>query len=110
MPEVRQYETSDGRHPVDAWLESLEPRAAARVTKVLTKIESGLLPDVKPVGEGVHESRIDYGPGYRVYFGVDGKLLIILLAGGDKRTQASDIDTAKARWRDYKARKMKGER
>src|SRR4051794_5715322 len=105
MPEIRVYETKDGRRPYDLWFAGLEARAAARVTRVLTKIENGLLPDVEPVGGGVHESKIDYGPGYRVYFGMDGNELVMLVGGGDKRTQPKDIAEAKARWSDYKARK-----
>ena len=62
-------------------------------------------PDVKSVGEGAHEARIDYGPGYRVYFGNDGDALVILLLCGDKRTQDADIVTARQNWADYRARK-----
>jgi putative addiction module killer protein len=108
MPDVRVYETLEGRRPFDDWFDSLEARAAARVTKVLSKIRSGLLPSVEPIGGGVHESKIDYGPGYRVYFGVHNGLLIFLLGGGDKRSQKKDIAEAKQRWADYKTRKPKG--
>jgi len=60
---------------------------------------------VKGVGAGVFESRIDFGPGYRIYFGKDGGELVILLGGGTKKRQQSDIETAHARWHDYKRRK-----
>jgi putative addiction module killer protein len=60
---------------------------------------------VKPIGEGAAELRIDRGPGYRVYFGWDGRTLVILLGGGTKRRQSADIEAALARWRNYKARK-----
>lgn len=63
--------------------------------------------DVKPVGEGVSERRIDYGPGYRLYFGRDGERLVILLAGGTKRRQQRDIDRAKAAWREYQQSKRR---
>ena len=107
MPEVRVYETEHGTRPFDDWFGRLEARAAARVSKTLLKIEAGLLPHVEPVGSGVREAKIDYGPGYRVYFGVDGRALVILVGGGDKRTQPKDIGEAKQRWADYKARKNK---
>ena len=69
------------------------------------KLEGGHRPDVKAVGQGVHEARINFGPGYRVYFGLDGETLVILLGGDDKRTQQKDIAAAQACWADYKARK-----
>jgi putative addiction module killer protein len=108
MPEARQYETQDGNCPFRRWFFRLEARAAARVTRVVAKLEGGLRPDVKGVGEGVMEARIDYGPGYRVYFGLDGVTLVILLGGGDKRTQQQDIQAAHVAWADYKARKKEG--
>jgi putative addiction module killer protein len=77
------------------WLDGLRDlRARARVQVRIERLASGLAGDVKPVGEGVSELRIDYGPGYRVYFTKRGASLLILLAGGDKRTQAADIKTA----------------
>lgn len=79
------------------WLEELaDTRAASRIAQRIIRLQSGLLGDVKPVGEGVSELRIDYGPGYRLYFVQRGKILIVLLCGGDKRTQARDIRKAKA--------------
>ena len=79
------------------WLERLaDQRAAARITQRILRLQSGLLGDVKPVGDGVSELRVDYGPGYRMYFVQRGKILIVLLCGGDKRTQSRDIRTAKA--------------
>lgn len=71
----------------------------------IRKLERGLQSDVKSVGEGVREARIDYGPGYRLYFASDGRELVILLLCGDKRTQAADVAAAKAYWRDYRTRK-----
>ncbi len=88
------------------WLKSLkDERAAAKIAQRIVRLQSGLLGDVKPVGAGVSELRIDYGPGYRVYFGRDGDQIIILLAGGTKRRQQTDIEAAQARWTDYKRRK-----
>lgn len=81
----------------DTWIATLRDRkAAAIVTSRVERIRTGLLGDVRSVGSGVSELRIDYGPGYRVYFTWRGKKLILLLCGGDKATQSSDIMTAKA--------------
>jgi len=77
------------------WLDGLQDvRARARVLVRIERLAGGNPGDVKPVGEGVSELRIDYGPGYRVYYKQHGQKVIILLAGGDKRTQARDIKTA----------------
>lgn len=77
------------------WLRGLHDRQArARIQVRIDRLQLGLLGDVKPVGEGVSELRVDFGPGYRVYFVRRGKELIILLAGGDKRTQDRDIKRA----------------
>ena len=81
----------------DRWFERLRDRkAAARVQARIDRAEAGNLGDCKPVGGGVSEMRIDYGPGYRVYFVQRGLELIVLLAGGDKGSQAKDIEAAKA--------------
>lgn len=64
--------------------------------------------DIKPVGSGVSERRVDHGPGYRIYFGKDGDTLVLLLTGGTKKRQQKDIDQAKGFWLDYKKRKRKG--
>ena len=77
------------------WLDGLRDlRARARVQVRIERLATGHVGDVKPVGEGVSELRIDYGPGYRVYFTKRGTAVVILLAGGDKRTQAADIKAA----------------
>jgi len=89
MVEVRQTEV------FSKWLRELRDRQArARIQTRIDRLQLGLAGDVKPVGEGVSELRIDYGPGYRVYFIRRGRELVILLAGGDKRTQDRDIKTA----------------
>lgn len=105
MKRVVQYELRDGSCPFAEWFDSLETRAALKVRTAMARIEAGNLGDVKPVGEGVSERRIDYGPGYRLYFGQDGDELIVLLAGGSKKRQQKDIEQAKALWAEYKARK-----
>ncbi len=77
------------------WMDNLRDiRARARVQARIERLALGHAGDAKPVGEGVSEMRIDYGPGYRVYFKKQGRSLVILLAGGDKRTQTRDIKTA----------------
>jgi putative addiction module killer protein len=89
MVEVRQTEV------FSKWLRELRDRQArARIQTRIDRLQLGLAGDVKPVGEGVSELRIDYGPGCRVYFIRRGRELVILLAGGDKRTQNRDIKTA----------------
>ena len=79
------------------WLDGLaDQRAAARIAQRIVRLQAGLIGDVKPVGSGVSELRVDYGPGYRVYFIRRGQMLIILLCGGDKRSQRRDIARAQA--------------
>lgn len=86
------------------WFSDLEPVARAKVTRAIARMEQGNLSNVKPVGGGVLEYRIDFGPGYRVYFGRDGETLVILLTGGSKKRQQRDIEAALGCWRDYKRR------
>ena len=105
MLEVRAYIQADGRKPFAKWFEALDPAAAAKVTVAIARMETGNLSNTKSVGDGVLEFRIDFGPGYRIYFGRDGHALVILLAGGTKQRQRMDIATAKVRWADYKTRK-----
>ena len=102
---IREYVDARGRSPFADWFEDLDARAAAKVTVALARIETGNLSNVKGVGGGVLEYRIDWGPGYRVYFGRDGATLVILLAGGSKRRQQRDIAAAQQRWADYRRRK-----
>ena len=87
----------------DAWLRRLrDRRAAARILDRIVRAEAGNLGDVKPVGSGVSEMRITYGPGYRVYLIQRGSVLIVLLSGGDKSTQKADIAEAKRLARQWK--------
>ena len=104
MIELRYYLGSDGECPFEDWFSGLDAVSAAKVSVVLARVEQGNLSNVKGVGEGVLEYRLDWGPGYRVYFGRDGDVLVILLTGGTKRRQQRDIETAKALWADYKRR------
>jgi putative addiction module killer protein len=109
--ELRYYQTSVGGRPFVDWFEGLnDKRACARIDARLARIAGGNLGDVEPVGQGVMELRIVWGPGYRVYFARIGQAIILLLCGGDKRTQQKDIKRAKAYFEDFKARSAKKER
>lgn len=102
---ILEYLDQTGRSPFAEWFASIEARAASKVTIALERVSSGNLSNVKGVGHGLLEYRLDYGPGYRIYFGRDGEEIVILLADGTKKRQQNDIDTAQERWRDYKRRK-----
>ena len=105
MVEVREYLDRGGRSAYATWFNRLNREAAAKVSAALARIQQGNFSNAKGVGAGVYEYRIDFGPGYRVYFGKDGERLVILVGGGTKKRQQQDIDTALARWQDYKQRK-----
>ena len=107
MLTVREFLERDGSSPFAKWFAGLDARAAAKITTAVRRLELGNFSNVKGVGAGVFEYKIDFGPGYRVYFGKDGDTLVILLGGGTKKTQDSDIATAHARRQDYKKRKAK---
>ncbi len=102
---VLEYLDLNGRSPFAAWFDGLHAQAAAKVAVAITRIEQGNFSKVKSVGGGVMEYKIDFGPGYRVYFGQDGTRLVIVLGGGTKHRQQDDIRLAQARWADYKQRK-----
>jgi putative addiction module killer protein len=104
-PEIRYYAPRGDDAPFLRWFAGLDPRSAARVKTALGRLQAGNTSNVKSVGSGVHEIRIDQGPGYRIYFGWNGRRLIIVLAGGTKRRQQDDIETARQRWRSYQAEK-----
>jgi putative addiction module killer protein len=105
MIDVREYNDRDGRSPFADWFDRLNAQAAAKVATALTRLAGGNFSNIKGVGSGVFEFKIDFGPGYRVYFGKDGERLVILLGGGSKKRQHQDINTAHARWQDYKQRR-----
>lgn len=108
MIEVVVYETEEGRAPFDEWFDALDTQAALKVTTAIARIGTGNLGDVKPVGQGVSERRITFGPGYRLCYGQDGQKLVVLLTGGTKKRQSRDIEQAQACWADYKKRKKGG--
>jgi putative addiction module killer protein len=100
--EIQIYATPDGKYPFLEWLESLRDiNARAKIRARLDRVEAGNLGDYRAVGKGVCELRIDYGSGYRVYFGQVGTTVIVLLCGGDKSTQEKDILQAIKYWTDY---------
>ena len=85
------------------WFNSLDDYAAVKVSKALYRLEQGNCCNVKSIKDGIYEYKIDFGPGYRIYFGQDGEALV-LLGGGSKKQQNKDIKLAKTRWKEYKNR------
>jgi putative addiction module killer protein len=110
MISIREYVSEEGDNPFRQWFDDLDPQVAAIITVAIGRLGDGNSSNVKPISEGAAELRIDRGPGYRVYFGWDGQVLVILLGGGTKRRQQNDIEAALRRWRDYKRRKGAGRR
>jgi putative addiction module killer protein len=108
---VRIYRTPDRREPFNLWLDRLrDVRAIQKIQARIARVRLGNLGQTRSVGEGVQELKIDYGPGYRVYFGQGGQTLVILLCGGDKSTQTADIRTAKHYWAQYKQENRNADR
>ena len=107
MPEIRILEYIDqrSRSPFAGWFQGLSAPAAAKVTAALYQLSVGNWSSVKGVGEGVFERKVNFGPGYRVYFGKDGNTLVILLGGSSKPRQQQAIEVAHERWADYRTRK-----
>jgi putative addiction module killer protein len=108
MIRIDEFITDEDVSPFRRWFDALDDQAAAVVTIAIDRLGEGNTSNAKSLGEGVSELRINRGPGYRIYFGWDGKALIILLGGGTKRRQQSDIQMALRHWRTYKARKAVG--
>ena len=105
---VQHYLSDEGQDPYQEWFDALKDNVAKiAIQRRLIKLEQGLLGDCESVGEGVSELRLHLGPGYRVYFAIDGKTVYLILGGGTKRRQAADIKSAKARWGDYQAQNTK---
>lgn len=105
MLTVLEFLERDGASPFGKWFAALDAIAAAKITTGVRRLEQGNFSNVKGVGAGVFERKIDAGPGYRVYFGKDGDRLVILLGGSTKQRQQQAIETAKERWADYRRRK-----
>jgi len=101
--EIRKYHSANGLVPFDRWMAKLrDERAKTRILVQLDRLRLGLSGDWKPVGEGISELRVFEGKGYRVYFGREGRTIVVLLCGGDKSTQSRDIELAKTYWRAYR--------
>ena len=100
MPTVLEYLDGQGRSPFGRWLEDLAAPAALKVRAALARLEAGNTSTLKSVGAGVQEVRIDFGPGYRIYLGIDGLELVILLGGSAKARQSAAIADAQDRWND----------
>lgn len=102
--EVEIYLAPNGKAPFSVWLSKLRDAQGRAVIKArINRLRVGNFGDCKPIGGGMSELRIDFGPGYRVYFGQAGKAVIVLLCGGDKGSQPADIRKAKAYWAEYQA-------
>ena len=105
---AKQYQDSDGNLPFSQWMEALKKKdkqAASRIDIRVDRAENGNFGDHKFEREGVWEMRLDFGPGYRIYYAIDGKELIILLIGGTKSSQNKDLNKAIGYWQDYQERK-----
>ncbi len=106
--EVLHYVTEAGRDVFGEWLMGLsDARARAKVAARVARLAAGNFGDCKPLKEGVCELRVDWGPGYRVYYAMAGRTCVLLLCAGDKRKQSSDIERAIEYWKDYKRRSEK---
>jgi putative addiction module killer protein len=103
---IEYYLTATNKKPFKEWLDSLDIGARAKIRVRLDRVRLGNLGKNRSVGEGVYELKVDYGPGYRVYYALNGKTVVLLLLGGDKSTQKKDISQAKAYWQDYKEREQ----
>jgi putative addiction module killer protein len=104
--EIQNYTTEDGREPFSEWINELrDMQARVKIEKRLNQVAQGNLGNYRSVGEGVCEFKINFGPGYRIYFGQMGSIIIIILCGGDKSSQEQDILKAREFWKDYERRK-----
>src|SRR6185295_226733 len=100
---LQEYQTTDGKKPFRSWLDSLKDRRGRVLIEArLLRLSKGNAGDVKFLGQGVFELRVHFGPGYRVYFGEEQGLIVVLLCGGDKSQQSADIEKAQAYWLDYR--------
>lgn len=105
--EIQIYRSANGRRPFTEWLESIrDRRTRRRIRARLTQLGYGNFGDSKSIGGGVFELRLDFGPGYRIYFGQVGNTIVLLLCGGDKSSQTRDIERAKTYWLEYKETRL----
>lgn len=101
-----EYQDRHGRHVLSQWRASIDPGADARIVRALARMAAGNPGDAKALGGGLYERRLDFGPGYRLYFARVADRVVVILGGGTKRTQARDIATARRRWADYQVRRQ----
>lgn len=104
---IKEFVEKTGRSPFAAWFNHLDHMAAAKVTTAIYRLEQHNFSNVKNLGGGVLEYKIDFGPGYRLYFGREGNEWIILLCGGTKKQQSRDVKSARQKWAEYKQYKQK---
>jgi putative addiction module killer protein len=101
--QVLFYADADGNEPFQLWIDTLrDKQGRRRILNRLVRLQQGNYGDVAPIGEGLSELRMFFGPGYRVYFGKEAGNIVIILCGGDKASQDSDIEQAKTYWQEYK--------
>jgi putative addiction module killer protein len=99
------YADEDGNEPFQVWIDNLrDQQGRRRIINRLFRVQQGNYGDVEPIGEGLSELRLFFGPGYRVYFGEDAGNIVVILCGGDKASQSRDIEAAKVYWKEYKSR------
>ena len=101
--EVRRYIDERGVCPIEDWLLKLDRKTQTRVEARLDRIVDGNFGDCKPIAEGLYELRFFFGSGYRIYYAVVGRQIVILLAGGDKKSQSKDIRMVKSLWNRFQA-------
>jgi putative addiction module killer protein len=99
--EFTEYVDANGSSPFAKWFDALDAVAAAKVRVYITRVELGNFSNVEPIGDGLSEIKIDYGPGYRVYFRKEKEILLLLLGGSSKKGQQKSIDAAKLDWKEY---------
>lgn len=106
--ELQKYVTPEGTCPFDAWFANLDAQTQARIDARLDRVSLGNFGDRKSIGAGVYELRFFFGPGYRVYYGLAGRRVVLLLVGGDKKGQNKDIQTAQRLWATYQNEQQEG--
>lgn len=106
MIEIRVYTTENGKAPYIEWLKKQDKTAMSRIRVAIDRLSAGNTGSLKSVGDGVHEIKLTFGAGFRIYLGKEGDTVVILLHGGTKHRQSDDIAKAKAFWRDYLDRKQ----
>ena len=107
MIKIDVYTTADGKRPFQKWFENIDVQARTKVRIAIERLAEGNTSNLKSVGGGVHEIKLTFGAGFRVYLGREGDQLVILLHGGTKKRQSDDIAKAQQLWRDYQAEKRK---